>query len=213
MGSCSSGSRSGDGFEGGGGGVNQNDIISERDMIVERGQNTDAVDEVLSVSQEMLNIYGQQVPLEQFLIAKMKPSASSMAYYDGSNIAVNEKYMNSKTMNSAYDACGKFHPSRGNKTGMQAVVAHEFGHALSDAVGRKLGGKGIDGASLEVMRRASKQLGAKNAGAVARKISGYAKTSAAEAVAEAFADVFCNGKNAKKESRTVIDICNGILGI
>ena len=47
---------------------------------------------------------------------------------------------------------------------------------------------------------------------MAAKISGYAKTNYAECVAEAFADVYCNGKNAKKESRAVVSELNKYYG-
>ena len=38
----------------------------------------------------------------------------------------------------------------------------------------------------------------------ARKISGYAGENAAEAIAEAFSDVYCNGRNALKESHAIV---------
>ena len=42
--------------------------------------------------------------------------------------------------------------------------------------------------------------------AAAEKISRYATDSNAECVAEAFADVYCNGSKAKAESRTVVSV-------
>ena len=58
---------------------------------------------------------------------------------------------------------------------------------------------------------AKKRLGAKSVDSVRSKISGYGKSSNAEAVAEAFADVYCNGKKASKESQTVVNILSEYL--
>ena len=42
----------------------------------------------------------------------------------------------------------------------------------------------------------------------ASQISGYATHSRAETIAEAFADVYCNGSNAKSESIAVVNVLN-----
>lgn len=46
---------------------------------------------------------------------------------------------------------------------------------------------------------------------MASKISGYATHSNAEAVAEAIADVYCNGKKAKSESKAIVNVMNKYL--
>jgi hypothetical protein len=46
---------------------------------------------------------------------------------------------------------------------------------------------------------------------MASKISGYAKENARECIAEAFADVYCNGGRAKKESQSIVDVMNKYL--
>lgn len=94
-------------------------------MIVERGERTETVDQVLTVSRDMLNDY-PDAPLDQLLIATLKGSDgdSVLGYYDGKNIAINDKFFN-EAMETAYVECVKagFHPSNGNKTGLQAVAA------------------------------------------------------------------------------------------
>ena len=43
------------------------------------------------------------------------------------------------------------------------------------------------------------------------KISGYGRKNNAEAIAEAFCDVYCNGSKATKESKAIVDSLNSIL--
>ena len=212
------GSRGGQSGRGGSGaGVNPNNIVSEEDMIVERGNYQQEIDDVLQVSQDLLSEYGQEVPLQQFFIAQLKgKDANVLGYYDGANIAINQDYLNSGRMNKAYAECvkQKFHPSNGNKTAMQAVTAHEFGHAATDAVARKMGitsMNGIHEASTRIVNEARKATGHRGVVQMASKISGYATHSNAEAVAEAFCDVYCNGRKAAKESRAIVDVMNRYL--
>lgn len=195
-----------------GGKISASAILSENDMIVERGNYTAEVDEVLTVSRDFYDEYGDAVPLQQFLIAELKPGTPALGYYDGANIAINKAYMSNEKMGAAYANCVKsgYHPGLGNKTAMAAVTAHEFGHAATQAVGAKLG-MNIDGAATKICNEARKQTGHKGVVKMAAKISGYAKESNAEAVAEAFCDVYCNGKKAKKESRAIVNIANSYL--
>ena len=134
---------------------------------------------------------------------------NTMAYYDGSAIAVNETYFSPK-MTSAYDQCvaSGFHPPRGKKTAMQAVAAHEIGHGLTDKAAAKMGltgMTGLDAAATRIVTEARKLTGHQGVVQMASKISKYATQSNAEAVAEAFSDVFCNGKKARAESRAIVD--------
>ena len=193
---------------GGGGGVN---VADTRSLISAEGKASE-ITETLQVLKDVEDEYG--VILEDVQLATLNgASGAVMAYYDSNgNLAVNESYFNAKTMNDAYDACVQsgFHPSRGDKTGLEAVVAHEMGHRLTDAAGINSGGKAwdLDKTSNEIVEAAAKKLNYKNSASMASKISGYAKESKAECVAEAFADVYCNGKNAKKESRAVVTELN-----
>lgn len=210
MGSCSSGST--ERYKGKSS-VNPGNIVDERDMIVERGDNTAMVDEVLTVSRDMLKDY-PNAPLKQLLIATLKgdDAYSTLGYYDGANIAINENYFN-PAMDNAYKECVKqgFHPSNGNKTGLQAVAAHEFGHAITDAVGSKINRPEIHDAADFIVNEARKQTKHRGVVQMASKISRYATANNAETVAEAVCDVYCNGKNAKSESKAIVNVINKYL--
>lgn len=192
------------------GGLDPSDIVSTTSLISEREGKEREVDETLNVLRDVMKDYG--VDLEDVRVATLKGKGNAtMAYYDaGGNLAVNKKYFDSKKMNDAYDACvdSGFHPSRGNKTGMEAVVAHEMGHRLNHIAGGNSWEK-LDSTAYDIVKKASKATGYKNATKeFSAKISGYAKQSYAEAVAEAFADVYCNGKKASRESRAVVSELN-----
>lgn len=190
-------------------------ISNVRDMISERSKRQAETDEVLSVGRRMTGLYGGDSAVNQFQIAKV--GGGTMAYYDAEgNIALNEKYMNSEGMNRAYDAAvkGGFHPSRGNKSGMQAVASHEYGHALTDMAAQRMGLGGFGGieeASRQIVERARKKTRQRTNLNFAKKISGYAQYNFAECVAEAVSDWYCNGSRAQKESRAVMAVLNNIL--
>ena len=196
-----------------GGGVNPDDIVSERDMIVERGERMQEVDDVLTVSRDLLDMYGNNVPLQQFMIAELKPGSQGViGYYDGSNIAINQRFMNTAALEQAYAESVKsgFHPSNGSKSALQAVTSHEFGHAANDAVAKRMG-VSLDQAADRIVAEARKQTPHRGVVQMASKISTYATQSNAEAVAEAFADVYCNGKSARKESHAIVNVLNSYL--
>ena len=109
-------------------------------------------------------------------------------------------------MNTVYDKSVEsgYHPSRGNKTGVEAVTYHEMGHAITDHIAGKMGVKDLDAASKKVVNNAYKATKGKGGTkAWAKKISGYATDSFAECVAEAVADVYCNGNKAHKHSKAI----------
>jgi len=200
---------------GSGGGVNPANIKNERDLVSEREGQQAAVDEVLAVARDIHNEYG--VDVGQFMIADIGgKDARTMAYSDGDNIGFNSRYFDGDTMRSAYDDCVKsgFHPSRGNKTAIEAVASHEYGHVLTEKVAQKLGISGpysMDDAAKTIVDRAVKTTSHRGSVSFAKKISGYAKKSNAECVAEAVADVFCNGRNARAESRAIVSTMNSML--
>lgn len=132
---------------------------------------------------------------------------SVLGYYGGGRVALNTNYTNVDKMNKTYDAAVKsgYHPSRGSKTGTEAVMYHEMGHALTDHVAKKVGAKDLDASSQKIVDAAYKaSKGKGGTKAWAGTISGYAKESYAECVAEAVADWYCNGKKASKASKAIM---------
>lgn len=205
------GSGSGSGV--GGGGLNPADIVSTRSLISEREGKRKEVDQALKTLRAVGEKYNVTIEDAQVAVLKGR-GASTMGYFDADgNIAINESYFDAKKMNSAYDESvkAKFHPPRGKKSGIEAVMAHELGHRLTEAIGKSmgLGDWALDLASDRIVRDAAKAAGYGNRTRQFRgAISGYAKKNPAETLAEAFSDVYCNGKKASKESRAIVDEMN-----
>ena len=192
------------------GGLNGSNVIGTESLVSMRETHPQEVDDVLSVAGDVRDQYG--VTTTDLEVAQIK-GVGTMAYYDfGGNLAINESYFNAKAMDQAYDACVQsgFHPGRGNKSGIEAVTAHELGHRITDVAGMKAGDGNwaLDKTSNSILAEAKKRLGASSVDSVRAKVSGYAKSSNAEAVAEAFADVYCNGSKASRESTTIVNILN-----
>lgn len=196
---------------GGNEGLNPSDILGTKVMMSQRHQNVKQTDETLGVFKDFHDEYGSVI--EEILLAELKPKASGvMAYYDGANIAINEKYFNDK-MEAAYKECVKsgYHPSNGNKTGLQAVVAHEIGHQLTDIAADKMGittKYKLQEAATKICNEARKLTSYRGVVLMEESISGYAKTSNAEAIAESVADVYCNGKKAHSASKAIVSVLN-----
>ena len=206
------GSRSSGGGRGGGSGITSADILSTTSFVSERGNYTEMVDSVMGVFQDVHEEYGYII--EDIDMATMSGKAQgAIAYFDGSHIGWNERFMNKETLDKAYADCVKsgFHPKTGKKTPAEAVASHELGHALSAKAGEKMGGLSIDQASTRIVNEARKRTGDRGVVKMAAKISGYATHSNAEAIAEAFADVYCNGKKASKASHAIVDVMNSYL--
>ncbi len=138
-------------------------------------------------------------------------ASSVLGFYSRSEktVALNQRYSDVDVMNTTYDqsVASGFHPSRGNKTGTEAVAIHEMGHALTDHLAQKTGARDLDELSKTVVDRAYAATGGRGARATkawAGKISGYAKTNYAETVAEAVADFYCNGEKAHANSKAIV---------
>ena len=206
-------SSGGEGWTGGSGGGAIN-ILETTSLVSAREGKQQEVDETLQTFKDMHDEYGYVA--EDLQLAKLDSAdAGTLAYYDGSNVAFNESYFNKQLMEGAYanDVKNGFHPSQGNKTALQAVASHELGHALTDKAIAKMGSKyGRQDGAEAILREAQKQVGHKGKLAdMASKISGYAKESARECIAEAFADVYCNGKKATNESQAIVNTMNKYL--
>lgn len=197
------------------GGISNADIISTTSLVSYRESDQALVDETLDVFNDVYDQYGAQVTDIQ--LATLKPGSGALAYYDADgNIAFNQAYFNSGRMDKAYAECVKtgFHPSNGNKTALQAVAAHELGHKLTADVGAKLGMDGfgnLDKVSTKIVAEARLQTKHRGVVQMASKISKYATSSNAEAIAEAFSDVFCNGGKARSESKAIVNVINKYL--
>lgn len=196
------------GWSGGGGG-NVN-VLESTSLISQREGKRQEVDDTLTVLRDVYNDYGVTV---NTTVDKLS-DPRVMAYYssDG-NIGVNQSYFNAQALDGAYDGCiaKGFHPPRGNKTGMEATVAHEAGHAVTQKLADRYG-RGFDDISMEIVKKSAPKAGYRSSVLMAKSISGYAKHSPAEAIAEAFSDVYCNGRRAKKESKAIVNTMNDYLG-
>lgn len=195
-----------------GGNGNSGSIIkSTSSLISARERFQGEVDEALTVLRDVERAYGAIV--EDMHISKLtKRGAGVLGYYDArGNIGINEKvFGDAKGLTEIYDRNVKsgYHPPRGNKTGLQAVIAHELGHRLNYIAG---GSKweNLDRVATDIIGKATKNAGYKSNTAKFRaSISGYATSNNAEAVAESFADVYCNGNRAKNESKAVVSELN-----
>ena len=210
MGGRGSGS-GGVGLGGGNSGPEVN-VQSERGLISERERSQQEVDDTLSVLRDVNERYGYTI--YDATVADIGASPVIAYYTRGTDsISVNQDYFDSVKMNEAYDRCVQsgFHPPRGNKTGTQAVVSHELGHALTDEAARR-SGMTFDQVAERIVGEAFGVKKSSTAKAKAGKISGYAAQSNAECIAEAFADVYCNGRNAKTESRSVVRRLDHYMG-
>lgn len=127
--------------------------------------------------------------------------------YGGDILFMNEKYVKNANLTEAMQASVKsgFHPSIGDKTGAEAVAAHEIGHRLGEIAAAQ-----ASISEKEIVARAGRKVGIKTEN-MAGHISGYARSNYSETIAEASSDVFCNGEKASKASRAIMDEVKSIL--
>ena len=127
--------------------------------------------------------------------------------YGNDRLIMNEKYVNNANLTKAMQegAASGFHPGIGDKTGAEAVAAHEIGHRLGEIASRQAGIS-----EREIVARAGKTVNIKTE-TMAGHISGYARSNYGETIAEASADVYCNGKNASKASIAIMAEVKNIL--
>lgn len=125
--------------------------------------------------------------------------------YGQDTLIMNERYVKNANLTTAMKNTDGFHPSIGNKTGAEAVAAHEIGHRLGEIAAKKAGIS-----QREIVQRASKTVNIKTEN-MAGHISKYARSNYAETIAEASADVFCNGNKASKASKAIMAEVKGIL--
>ena len=75
------------------GGLSESDIVSRTSLISERESNQVLVDETMDVFKDVFEEYGTIVDDIQIATLKGK-GMTALAFYDGSNIAVNKAYFN-----------------------------------------------------------------------------------------------------------------------
>lgn len=198
------------------GGLDGNNIVGTASLVSMREEKPREVDDILGVARDVRDEYG--VTVEELQVAEIKGRQGStvMAYYDSNgNLAINQKYFDNAKMDASYDDCVKagWHPSRGNKSGLEATAAHEMGHRLVDVASQKAGQGEFEfnRTSNNIMADAKNRLGASSVEAVRKGVSGYAKSSNSEAIAEAFSDVYCNGSKASRESKAIVNVLSEYL--
>jgi len=118
------------------GGLNPSDIVSTTSLISAPGKSAE-INQTLQVLKDISDEYG--LTLSDVQLATLKGGGLGVfGYYDSNgNLAINTSYFKSEAMTKAYDRSVEqgYHPPRGNKTGIEAVTAHEMGHALTEKAG------------------------------------------------------------------------------
>ena len=127
--------------------------------------------------------------------------------YGNDTLIMNQKYVKNANLTKAMKASSEdgFHPSIGNKTGAEAVAAHEIGHRLGEVAAKKAGISQRD-----IVARAGKAVNIKTEN-MAGHISKYARSNYGETIAEASSDVYCNGSKASKASKAIMSEVKKIL--
>lgn len=190
---------------------NETDVWSERHKKSQEA----AADQILGATRDMNDEYGVMDNVETVTVADVDKQ-NVIAFYSNSDnkMVMNRKFTDIPTIEASYENCVKngFHPPVGKRTAIEAVTAHELGHAIADKINeaRRKGGYSTSEANSEIVINAFRAAYPSKGNSLieltkARKsISGYALTNYHETVAEAVADVYCNGGRARKFSKAVV---------
>ena len=160
--------------------------------------------EIMNTRDAMEAEYGSAVKDMNLHVATFS-GQGTLGAYGGDTLYMNQQYIRNKNLTEAMKNTNGFHPSIGNKTGAEAVASHEIGHRLGEVAAKKAGISQQD-----IVARAASKVGIKTEN-MAGHISKYARSNYAETIAEASADVFCNGKNANKVSKAIMAEVKSIL--
>lgn len=160
---------------------------------------------IMNTRDSMEREYGRTISSLILSVATLGTGALG-AYGDGV-LYMSKEYSSNSKLTEAMESASKsgFHPKLNGKTGAEAVASHEIGHYLGETASKKAGIT-----EREIVYRAGKSIGMKG-NRVASTISEYARYNYSETIAEAFADVYCNGKKASKASIAITDTVKGIL--
>lgn len=148
--------------------------------------------------------YGSAVKNMNLSVATFSDK-SALGAYGEDTLYMNKSYVSNKNLTDAMKNTDGFHPSIGNKTGAEAVAAHEIGHRLGSVASRRAGIS-----EQQIVERAASKAGIKTEN-MAGYISKYARTNYSETIAEASADVYCNGSKAAKASKYIMAEVKSIL--
>lgn len=160
--------------------------------------------EIMNTRDAFEREYGSEVKNLKLSVGTFnKPGV--LGAYGGNELIMNQKYVKNANLTKAMKDTDGFHPSIGNKTGAEAVAAHEIGHRLGEVAAKKAGIS-----EREIVARAGKTVNIKTEN-MAGHISGYARSNYGETIAEASSDVFCNGSKASKASIAIMDEIKKIL--
>lgn len=209
---CNSGSGNGgageygEGMEGGNGVDNKVTVRSSHPLTDYIGRGgTGFANEIMNTRDTLEREYGSAVKGIK-LHTGMFSDSSVLGAYGDDTLYMNEKYVKNAYLTEAMKNTDGFHPKIGNKTGAEAVAAHEIGHRLGEIAAKRAGIS-----EQEIVARAAKSLKLKTAN-VAGHISKYARTNYSETIAEAISDVHCNGSGASKASIAISREIKKILG-
>lgn len=150
--------------------------------------------------------YGSSVKNMNLSVATFS-DPSALGAYGGNTLYMNSRYIRNANLTQAMQEGAKdgFHPSIGNKTGAEAVASHEIGHRLGEMASQRAGIS-----EKQIVGRAAAKVGIKTEN-MAGHISKYARSNYGETIAEASADVYCNGSKASKASRAIMAEVKSIL--
>lgn len=207
---CTSGASGGGAGKFGGGMIGKNTGTTVRNSHpladeIDRGGGGFA-NEIMNTRDAFEAEYGEAVKRINLHAATFSDNSVLGAYGDNT-LYMNQKYIANQNLTEAMQAAVKsgFHPSIGNKKGTEAVAAHEIGHRLGQMAAQKAGIS-----EKEIVARAGKKVGIRTNN-MAGHISGYARSNYSETIAEASADVYCNGSKASKASRAIMSEVKSIL--
>ena len=161
-------------------------------------------DEIMRTRDALEAEYGSAVKMMNLHAATFS-DPSVLGAYGSDTLYMNQKYIQNKYLTQAMKDTGGFHPEIGDKTGAEAVAAHEIGHRLGEVAAKR-----GNVSEKDIVGRAGSKIGVKTEN-VAGHISGYARSNYGETIAEACADVYCNGKNASKASQAIMAEIKAIL--
>ena len=162
--------------------------------------------EIMNTRDAMEAEYGPAVKNMNLHLATFS-NRNAMGAYGGDTLYMAEKFVKNRNLTEAMQEGAKsgFHPRLGGKTGAEAVASHEIGHRLGEVAANKAGITQRD-----IVDRAAKKVRIKTED-MAGHISGYARSNYAETIAEASCDVFCNGRNASRVSKAIMNEVKAIL--